>query len=437
MDSQQVQNLKNSIVMKTDQIEAILNGRDISTLDGDESMQVNRLMSQVEVIDLRLNSLPTSSPIFDLGGGFQSRGKVFKTFSDQISAIVRAGRGQEVDSRLAKVSTEYRAATGLSELVPAEGGFLLEPTYSNDILMSAYGAGNIIKLVKTIPIGTQQLFINAVAETSRATGSRWGGITGYWTNEAGAKTPSKPTFRRMELSLKKMIGLCYSTDELLADAATLESVLRQGFSDEITFMVEEAIFSGTGVGSPLGIMNSGALVSITRAGANAIAVADLVNMWSRIIGGANAVWLVHSTCLPQIYQLQMTLGATTSSPVFLPAGGLSSTPYSSIFGRPLLVTEHNAALGSKGDVLLVDLSQYVLATHSSGLKTDSSIHVRFVNDETCFRSIKQAAYVSNDICNSSLIRGNLNSKEHGNPEPSKGFMPWACVEAIQEPTYLN
>lgn len=390
---EQINNLRNSITFKYDSINAILAGRSIDQLDGDEASKASRLMSEIEVLDLRTSNLelnqPTSRPIFDLGldDGVRSGGKVFKSFADQIDAIVRAGKGLGVDSRLSKVATEYRAASGLSELVPADGGFLLEPTFSKDILMSAFTTGQIIRLVRQIPIATQTLMINALAETARTTGSRWGGITGFWAAEGGTKTPSAPKFRRMELSLKKMIGLCYSTDELLADAGTLQNILSQGFASEVQFMVEDAVINGTGVGQPLGIMNSGALIVVTRVGANAIAIGDIVNMWSRMINAQNAVWLTHSTVLPQIYQLQMTLGGAVSTPVFLPPGGLSQTPYSTLFGRPILTIEHCQSLGTKGDLILADMSQYVLAVHSSGLKTDSSMHVRFVNDETAFRFV--------------------------------------------------
>ena len=76
------------------------------------------------------------------------------------------------------------------------------------------------------------------------------------------KTESKPKFRKIELSLKKLIGLCYATDELLEDAAALESVIRAGFSSEFGFLLDDAIINGTGAGQPLGILNSGCLVSV-------------------------------------------------------------------------------------------------------------------------------------------------------------------------------
>ena len=104
-------------------------------------------------------------------------------------------------------------------------------------------------------------------------------VTG--SNEAGTKTASAPKFRQMELSLKKLIGLCYATDELLQDAGTLESVLKQGFAEEFCGGHRSgSIIRGTGVGQPLGILTSPCLVTVTRSAATTVASADVINMWS-------------------------------------------------------------------------------------------------------------------------------------------------------------
>ena len=53
------------------------------------------------------------------------------------------------------------------------------------------------------PLGpnTNSMLYNAVDESSRADGSRWGGIQGYWMAEGGTITASSSDFRQVELSL--------------------------------------------------------------------------------------------------------------------------------------------------------------------------------------------------------------------------------------------
>lgn len=60
----------------------------------------------------------------------------------------------------------------------------------------------------------------------------------------------------MDLSLKKLTGVCYATDEILSDAAALEAIIKEAFSQEFGFKLDDAILSGTGSGQPLGILKS-------------------------------------------------------------------------------------------------------------------------------------------------------------------------------------
>jgi HK97 family phage major capsid protein len=80
----------------------------------------------------------------------------------------------------------------------------------------------------------------------------------------------------------------------------------------------------------------------------------------------------------------MTVG---NWPVFMPAGGLSQSPYATIYGRPVIETEYNPALGILGDIMLIAPSEYALITKGSGIQAASSIHVAFLTDESVFRFV--------------------------------------------------
>ena len=159
--------------------------------------------------------------------------KRFSSFGEQLMAAYRAAMpGGKVDERLST-----RAASGLNETTPSDGGFLVQQDFVTELLKRTYETGILASKVKKIPISTNAngMKINAIDEDSRANGSRWGGVQTYWEGEADELTASKPKFRQMELSLKKLTGLCYATDELLQDAAALEAVIRQAFAEEFGF----------------------------------------------------------------------------------------------------------------------------------------------------------------------------------------------------------
>jgi len=286
------------------------------------------------------------------------------------------------DVRLKSLSMK---ATGLSENVPADGGYLVQPQVAGGIIERMYDIGDILSRVSSDPIGpnSNSMLYNAVDETSRADGSRWGGVLGYWLAEAGTKTKSKPTFRQMELKLKKVAALCYATDELLADATALESWLARTVPEELRFQVESAFYRGNGVGKPLGIMNSPCLVSPLRAGANLVDQTDIAEMWSRRWQGVDDyVWLANASVFPQL--INLTVG---NFPFLLPVnGGGQGDPAFSLYGKPYIESEYTYALGTTGDIMLASLSQYQ-TINKGGVQAASSIHVQFLTDETVFRFV--------------------------------------------------
>lgn len=309
--------------------------------------------------------------------------KRFSSFGEQLMAAYRAAMpGGKVDERLST-----RAASGLNETTPSDGGFLVQQDFVTELLKRTYETGILASKVKRIPISTNAngMKINAIDEDSRANGSRWGGVQTYWEGEADEITASKPKFRQMELSLKKLTGLCYATDELLQDAAALEAVIRQAFAEEFGFKIDDAILSGSGEGEPLGILNSGAIVTVAKEASQTdiITVENLIKMWNRLWSRsrANAVWYINQELEPYLYTLKIG-----DKPVYIPAGGLSEKPYGTLFGRPVVPIEQCSAAGEVGDIILADIGQYLLID-KGGVKSASSIHVRFLYDENVFRFI--------------------------------------------------
>jgi len=314
----------------------------------------------------------------------------FRSFGEQLNAIRRcaSSHGRDMDKRL--LNPESRAATGAGESVPADGGFLVQKDFSDEILRVAHDTGVLASRCRRVPVSGTGLKINAVHETSRADGSRWGGVQAYWTDEAEAMTASKPKFRQIELTLNKLTALFYATDEILEDDSALSAIASQGFGEELAFKIDNAIINGTGAGQPQGIMNANALVSASAASgqsATTFIYDNVVDMWARMYARSrpNSVWLINQDVEPQLFTMSLAVG-TGGAPVYLPAGGASVAPYGTLFGRPVIPVEFCQTLGTAGDVILADLSQYILID-KGGVRSDSSIHVRFVNNETVFRYV--------------------------------------------------
>ena len=188
--------------------------------------------------------------------------KGFGSLGDQLMAVYRsASPGGKLDNRLST-----RSASGLNESNPSDGGFLVQKDFVKSLLKRTYETGILASKVKKIPLSSNSngLKINSIDEDSRANGSRWGGVQTYWQNEADQIANSKPKFKQIDLSLNKLTGLCYATDELLADTSALESIIKEAFAEEFGFKIDDSILNGTGSGQPLGILKSSALVTVSK-----------------------------------------------------------------------------------------------------------------------------------------------------------------------------
>jgi HK97 family phage major capsid protein len=191
----------------------------------------------------------------------------------------------------------------------------------------------------------------------------------------------------VDLKLRKVGCLGYTTDELVADAAALGGELEVAFAEELIFQVEDAITEGTGAGQPLGFLNAPCAVSVgkeTQQTAATINASNLTKMWARMGSRdkASAVWLINGDCGPSLDFLSIPAGTSALEPRFVnysPAGLLT------IKGRPVVETEYNPTLGTVGDIVLINLAQYRLI-RKSGVETASSVHVRFTTGESAIRA---------------------------------------------------
>ena len=314
--------------------------------------------------------------------------KLFSSFGEQLQAIAKSSMpGGSVDPRLLELQN---AASGGAAAVSSDGGYLIQADFASGIIHETYESAELASRCRQVEISaaSDSLKANSVDETSRATGSRMGGIQVYRAAEADTVEGTKPKFGKIELKLEKLMGLAYITDELLEDATGIESIYRQGFTEEFSFVLDNEILNGTGAGQCLGILNSDATIVVDKENgqdADTIIKENIDNMWSRMIARSrkNAVWLINQEIEPQLDNLQMSLG-TAGTPVYMPPGGLADTPYARLKGRPVIPIEQASGLGDKGDIMLVDFKQYLLIK-KGGLKQDQSMHVRFIYGENTFR----------------------------------------------------
>lgn len=283
----------------------------------------------------------------------------------------------------------YSTVSGMSTKSGGDGGFLLPPAFNSTVWDGLNAApDNLVALTESYPVDGESLTLNANAETSRATGSRFGGVRGYWVGEGDQVTSSKATFRQIRGEPHDIAALCYVTDKLLNNASALERYLQNAITRELVFLMNDSLINGDGANKPLGILLSPCLVSVakeTNQTADTVKFENIVKMFSRLHPECrtNGKWFINIEVEPQLQQMTLGIGAG-GVPAYMPPGGLSQAPYGTLFGRPVMPIEFCAKLGDKGDIILADFSKYVTFTRG-GIASASSIHLRFDYLETAFR----------------------------------------------------
>lgn len=279
--------------------------------------------------------------------------------------------------------------TGLNTDIASDGGFLVGQERSSTILQRAYTQGQVLSRVTRLPIGpgSNGMKLPAIDETSRADSSRFGGIVSGWLGQGNTLSAGRPKFREIDLKLRKVGAFVYATDEQIADAVALEGWINRYLPLELTFRTEDAVVNGTGANQPLGIRNSGAVITVTRNTSSRVLYEDVSAMWLRMWAPArtNAVWLVDQSVEAELEQLAIAIGtAGVLAPIYKPAGTVAGQPFATLYGRPVVPVEYCAALGTSGDIVLCALDEYTLI-EKPGVDQAVSIHVAFLTDEQVFR----------------------------------------------------
>jgi len=299
---------------------------------------------------------------------------------------VRAAAYGSIDPRL------HAVATGAGTQSDSNLGFAVPQELAAGIEREMYETGEILSRVDERPISVgNSITYNVLDETSRADGSRGGGVLGYWVDEGTAPTASNTKFARLELKLRKVGAFGVMTDELLSDAMALGGELEGAFAEELIFQVENKIYRGNGTSAPLGFLNAPCLITVakeTNQTAATINTTNLSKMWARMPARSkkNAIWPFNTEAGPTLWEMSQAIGTAGTAPRFVSYtadGGLT------IFGRPAIEVEYAEAVGTVGDIACCDFKKYRLI-RKGGVEQASSMHVYFATGEQAYRAFHRA-----------------------------------------------
>lgn len=279
---------------------------------------------------------------------------------------------------------------------PEQGGALIPPEFSAKLMTRGFENSNFLKRCTKVPMQRNQISLPFQEDFTHTTYLH-GAMMAYWKDELAGKTVTKPKFGKVTLRLNKLCIVIYSSDELLEDSPiSMEPLLMKKSIDVFGWKTDEAVLRGTGSGQPLGIIPPGnparvVVAKETGQAAGTIVAENIGNMWSRMFSMSkkNCVWVGNDDIFPQLFRMSIAVG-TGGSVVYMPAGGLSGAPHETLMGKEIIWTEHASALGTQGDLNLIDFGEYLIGQKrgaGAGIQFAKSIHLMFLYDQTAFRYV--------------------------------------------------
>jgi HK97 family phage major capsid protein len=294
----------------------------------------------------------------------------------------------------AQARKENRAAGsgGFTTGTPSEGGFFLQGETSVDLMTTGFNNSEVLSRCspRTLSDSTQFLEIIGIDETSRATGSRGGGVRVYTTGELATMTQSKTAFKKIRIEPKKLTGLYYASGEVIRNVTFLGQEMRQLFGEEFAFKCQDLVVNGGGAGEALGILNAGCLISQAKEvgqTADTIVTENILNMEKNLWRESPGVcYLVNRETKPQLSMLSLAVGTGGALVPLYKNDFYQGARIATLNGFPCVTIEQCSALGDKGDIILTDLSQYITA-NKGNINEAMSIHVSFLYDQETYRFI--------------------------------------------------
>ncbi len=313
-----------------------------------------------------------------------------KSFGDWLLGVARNDRGY-LEKHYGSRFNEWSTKAALGEATGVAGGYTVPPEFYQ-ALMQVVAENTFIRpraFVMPMAGATLQIpYLDITTVQAAGVSPFFGGVQMYWTAEAQTRTETEPQFKQMELKAWELSGYSVSSNVLLQDSVIgLEKFLMTLFGKAIAWFEEYAFLQGNGVGKPQGMLTAGASIALSRNTSNSVLFPDVATMWSKLLPSSwgSAVWAFSPSVVPQLLQLKD--GANRA--IFISIDqGITKSPNWSLLGRPAFPTEKLPALGTKGDLILIDPALYVVGDRMS-VEVAASEHVNFLKNQMTWRVVER------------------------------------------------
>jgi len=366
---------------------------------------VDRIDSELSQPQPRQTSPHAGDPIGGLNGGRisvsrLSGGRRFQDLFGNRSVDPYEGRfsslgelgiavaGGGLDPRLMHIR-----AAAMGESTGVGGGFMVPTQFLSGVLDGALEDEAVRPRATVVPFEGGAANV-AGFDYQDGTSGASANLTLRWAMEGG--NLAEQTAKARELTVRPHKGSIYVrvSNECVTDAPRFDLQLRQAMRGAVAQGLDYAFLQGIGVGQPLGIIQAPGTITVSKESgqaANTLMLQNLAKMIARLRPGSfnRAVWMVHQTVLPLLYQMTVVIKNVAGTENV--GGGSAAVTVDAegnvrVYGRPVIVSDACSALSSLGDIVLADWTGYLIGMRMDAtIAADTSKH--FDTDEVAFRMI--------------------------------------------------
>lgn len=310
-------------------------------------------------------------------------------FGQFLTSVKAASSGQRQDSRLKYFDSELESKD-LASNAGATGGYLVPTEFMPTLMQEVEEASIVRSRAMVIPMTRRTIEVPALKQDGTTTGQpNWfGGMMAFWEAEAAQLQETEPAFRNVSLTAHELTAVTHVSNNLLADSAvSLAALLTgpRGFSGVVSWKEDYAFLQGSGVGEPLGVLNSPATLGVSRATANKISYDDLVEMMVKFMPGSQGVWVASISAKAQLLKMAGPSNGTDYLGTYLWGNAASGVP-AQLLGYPIIFTEKMPLLGQRGDIGLFDFSHYYIGDRQA-TTIDSTDQTRWLRNQTSWKVV--------------------------------------------------
>lgn len=264
--------------------------------------------------------------------------------------------------------------------VDSAGGYNVPTEFLPELLRVSPDEALVRPRARAIPAGESPDAAVDIPALDQGTGSNvYGGVTVDWIDEGAAKPETEAAFKKVSLKPHEVAAHIPVTDKLLRNWGAAGGLLQELLRGALIEAEDEAFIRGNGVGKPVGFLAGGntAAINIPRATANAINYLDVLQMEASA-KGSSLVYVYSRTAKTALSQMQDPAGQ------YIWRDARDGVP-ATLNGIPAIQHDALSRLGARGDIVLVDLSYYLIKD-GFGIAVAVSEHTRFTENITVIKA---------------------------------------------------